>query len=344
MRNAMPRHLRTSYSGFPAPDPRPSAPRAFTLVELLVVIAIIGILIALLLPAIQAAREAARRAACINNLNQLGVALNNYESAHGVLPPGTIDKQGPIHNVPQGYHIGWLVQLLPYIEEGVTYKNVDFSVGAYDKKNAAARSVGIALFVCSSFAGPTRIQPRDATGAIVPPPIDPATGEELGPPPGSVCVSTYAGCHNDVEAPIDANNNGVLFLNSHVSQRDVTDGTTHTIYVGEKLSGESDLGWMSGTRATLRNAGTAINMTTEADLMGFGSPAGPVPGELPPAAAGDLFVGGFGSSHSSVCNFLFGDGAVHSIRKGIPLSVLQQLANRADGKLLTEGPTRNDSY
>jgi len=240
-----------------------------------------------------------------------------------------------------------LVQLLPYIEEGVTYKNVDFSVGAYDKKNAAARSVGIKLFVCSSFAGPTRIQPRDATGAIVPPPIDPATGAELGPPPGSVFVSTYAGCHNDVEAPIDANNNGVLFLNSHVSQRDVTDGATHTIYVGEKLNNDADLGWMSGTLATLRNAGTALNMTTEDST---GTVAWPPPtsatGEplKPAAAAGDLFVGGFGSSHPSVCNFLFGDGAVHSIRKDIPLSVLQQLANRADGKLLTEGPTRNESY
>lgn len=337
---------------------RPPAPRAFTLVELLVVIIIIGMLLALLLPAIQAAREAARRAACANNLNQLGVALSNYESAHGVLPPGTIDKQGPIHNVPQGYHIGWLVQLLPYLEEGVIYKNIDFSVGAYDKKNAAARSVGIKLFACPSFAGPTRIQPRDASGAVASAPFDPATGEELGPPPGSVFVSTYAGCHNDVEAPIDANNNGVLFLNSHVSQRDVTDGTTHTIYVGEKLNNDDDLGWMSGTRATLRNAGTALNMTINIAGSTSSNPyapsVGPGPGQSPTsapgepskpaAAAGDLFVGGFGSSHSSVCNFLFGDGAVRSIEKDIPLSVLQQLANRADGKLLTQGPTRNDSY
>ena len=89
--------------------------RGFTLVELLVVITIIGILIALLLPAVQAAREAARRASCLNNLTQIGVALENYQSAHGVLPPGTVDKQGPIHNVPQGYHMGWLVQLLPYL-------------------------------------------------------------------------------------------------------------------------------------------------------------------------------------------------------------------------------------
>ncbi len=82
------------------------------------VITIIGILIALLLPAVQAAREAARRAQCMNNLTQIGVALQDYESAQNVLPPGTIDKQGPIHNVPKGYHMGWLVQLLPYHRRG----------------------------------------------------------------------------------------------------------------------------------------------------------------------------------------------------------------------------------
>src|ERR1700749_3083484 len=66
--------------------------RGFTLVELLVVIAIIGVLVALLLPAIQGAREAARRTQCLNNLKQLGVALNNYASAEKQFPPGSVAK------------------------------------------------------------------------------------------------------------------------------------------------------------------------------------------------------------------------------------------------------------
>ena len=85
----------------------------FTLIELLVVIAIIAVLIALLLPAVQAAREAARRAQCCNNLMQLGIAIQNYESSHKMLPPGVVNLTGPILDQPKGYHFGWLVQVLP---------------------------------------------------------------------------------------------------------------------------------------------------------------------------------------------------------------------------------------
>jgi len=293
--------------------------RGFTLIELLVVIAIIGILIALLLPAIQAAREAARKATCANNLTQLGVALQHYQAAHEVLPPGTIEPQGPIRNVPKGYHMGWLVQLLPYVEEGVTFKNVDFSVGVYHKNNAPVRAIGIALFRCPSYSGP----------------------QGLAPELPVAWVSNYAGCHHDVEAPIDVDNNGVFFRNSHISSRDVTDGTTHTIYVGEKLGGNNDLGWMSGTRATLRNTGTPLGMTAggflpagDEGLEEAGQPEGPA------ADKAALQVGGFGSEHVGGGNFLFGDGAVRLISQAINTKVYQQLGHRADGKLLTDGPTR----
>ena len=150
--------------------------------------------------------------------------------------------------------------------------------------------------------------------------------------------SNYAGCHNDIESPIDTDNNGVLFLNSHTSARDVTDGASNTIYVGEKLCEQTDLGWMSGTRATLRNMGSGLG--------GPMGPAWPPPASsiAKPKVAADLIVGGFGSAHPAVCNFLFGDGAVRPVAKSIAPALLQQLGNRADGKLLSEGPTREGSY
>jgi prepilin-type N-terminal cleavage/methylation domain-containing protein/prepilin-type processing-associated H-X9-DG protein len=92
----------------------------FTLVELLVVIAIIGILVALLLPAIQAAREAARRSSCVNNLHQIGVALQNYHSAKGVFPYGANDGDCETDTPPREV-MAWRVLILPYMEHQPLY-------------------------------------------------------------------------------------------------------------------------------------------------------------------------------------------------------------------------------
>src|SRR5437588_8984077 len=161
---------------------------AFTMIELLVVIAIIATLIGILLPAIQSAREVARRTYCTNNLLQLGIALGNYTSTHRVLPPGVVNDKGPILNLPQGYHYGWAVQLLPFIEQRNIYRRFDFRQGVYEPSNETARNLRIWTFLCPSSSRP-------------------------GP-------MNYAGCHHDVEAPIDADNQGVLFLNSHVRYDD----------------------------------------------------------------------------------------------------------------------------
>jgi prepilin-type N-terminal cleavage/methylation domain-containing protein len=291
----------------------------FTLVELLVVIAIIGILIALLLPAIQAAREAARRISCANNLAQLGLAVQSYESAFGSLPPGVIEPSGPIQSVAQGYHVNWLVHILPQLEQQNAYDRLDFALGVYDQKNAAVRNWATKVFLC----------PSDGT-------------------PAPVGTTNYAGCHHDVEAPIDADQNGVLFRNSGVRHRDIRDGSSQTILLGEKLISAADLGWLSGTRASLRNTGSPLNTSSvtatglltqigESTNEGIANAASQAGGPAPVANVNPAFVvGGFESRHPGGVLFVFADGAVHYLQQVISPTVLQQLAHRADGQLLDD--------
>src|SRR5262249_4072695 len=200
--------------------------RGFTLVEVFMVLVIIAVLITLWLPAVQTAREAARAAQCRNNLLQLGLALGHYTSTHRVLPPGVVDEKGPISNLPRGYHVGWAVQILPFIEQANLHRRIDFRQGIYADANATVLASGIKTFLCPSDWRP-------------------------GP-------MSYMGCHHDVEAPIDADNHGVLYLNSHVGHDDIIDGLAYTILLGEARHGTT-LGWASGTRASLRNAGHPIN-------------------------------------------------------------------------------------
>jgi prepilin-type N-terminal cleavage/methylation domain-containing protein/prepilin-type processing-associated H-X9-DG protein len=289
----------------------------FTLIELLVVIAIIAVLIGLLLPAVQAAREAARRAQCVNNLMQLGIAVHNYESAHEVLPPGVVNPTGPIKNLPQGYHFNWVTQLLPYIEQRNVYRHLNRMDGVYAPSNLSARLVVINTLLCPSDG-------RNWSG-------------------GGVAHTNYAGCHHDVEAPIAADNAGVFFLNSSVRYEDISDGTSSTIFIGEKNVEAGDLGWASGTRATLRNAGTPIGGPSR---LSSGPAMGLIPGEIEgeddaeeDAAKGSPPkpdpVGGFSSSHPGGANFLFGDGSVRFVKQTINTTTYRYLANRADGEMIS---------
>ncbi|NOZ40321.1 MAG: DUF1559 domain-containing protein [Planctomycetes bacterium] len=298
---------------------RASRRSAFTLVELLVVIAIIGVLVALLLPAVQAAREAARRCSCLNNISQLALAVHNYEFSTEHLPSGTINPTGPIRSEPEGQHISWLVQILPYVEQHNAYRLFDQQAGAYARANSEVRALTVGLFLCPSFPGSDTNESLPSYGGGY------QQNQEI-PERGIAARTTYAGCHNDQESPIDADNNGLLFLNSQLRYTDILDGSSQTILIGEYRADEDELGWVSGTRATLRN-------TDRFDENDFLRNNRRQPQKkLPPA--GPLDVGGFGSAHPGGAQFAFADGSSKMISDNVEPAVLQQLGHRADGKLL----------
>jgi prepilin-type N-terminal cleavage/methylation domain-containing protein/prepilin-type processing-associated H-X9-DG protein len=203
---------------------------AFTLVEILVVIAIIGVMISLLLPAIQAARESARRTECSTQINDLLLAISGYEMAFEHFPAGTRSNQGPIENLPNGQHINWIAHVLPYMGEPTRYAQLDLSLSAYHHKNNRVRQTSIEMLKCPS-------DPSAARG-----------------------TSNYAGCHHDLEAPIQEDNHGVFFLNSRLTRDDISDGLGYTLFLGEKTIEDTDLGWLSGTPATLRNTGSPLGL------------------------------------------------------------------------------------
>lgn len=272
---------------------------AFTLVELLVVIAIIGILVGLLLPAVQAAREAARRMSCSNNLVQIALATHHHEFNLEHLPSGVTQEEGPIRNeINAGDHIGWMTQILPYIEQQAAYELFDFDKSVYAPENARVRGANVGTFRCPSNPQVFGIA------------ADPRVG-----------TSDFAACYHDVEAPIDDDNHGVMFLNSKVRFADITDGASNTILLGEHLGDIDQLGWVSGTRATLRNTGSFAPKSLS---------------DLREQTLGALEVGGFASFHQGGGNFALADGAVLFLSHRIDQTLFQNLGNRSDGEILEE--------
>jgi prepilin-type N-terminal cleavage/methylation domain-containing protein/prepilin-type processing-associated H-X9-DG protein len=127
---------------------------AFTLIELLVVIAIIAVLISLLLPAVQSAREAARRSQCVNNLKQIGLALANYESSNGALPPA--GKSTHFASSPPNAQfvdgVNMLPRLLQFLEAEPTFNAINFSLdyNHISGANFTGYSTVISVFLCPS--------------------------------------------------------------------------------------------------------------------------------------------------------------------------------------------------
>ena len=311
-----------------------SNPRGLTLIELLVVVAIIGVLIALLLPAVQHARAAARRAGCQANLHQIGLALHHYHDAVRVFPPGYVDVYDQLMGLETGPGWAWGAMLAPYLEEHVTYDQLNFDLNVEDEANWTPRRKAIAVFLCPDDTMPS---PWWANYDEIK--VDPLTSSTVRytTPIAELAAANYVGVYGTSEPGPDGD--GVFFRNSRIATRQITDGLAGTAIVGE--------------RSVLLNFGrgyaTWVGAPHRATLMAYGGGDPDMPGggwwiELacgmvlghsgegrgPGDRAGD--PNQFCSSHGSGAHFLFGDGHVKWLANEMSYRVYKGLTTRAGGE------------
>ena len=305
--------------------------KAFTLIELLVVIAIIAILVSLLLPAVQQAREAARRTQCKNNLKQLGLALHNYHDVSLTFPPGWFDNNvGFPGNAGTGRWT-WTAHVLPYVDQGPLYNQLD--VG-----NSRPQEV----FQDVATLRPLIQQPYSAFRC----PSDTGPDVNSARTVGGVQISTnnYMGNNgsNRLEKFLpDAD--GVFYFQSRVRIRDITDGTSNTIFVGERawmLDGQTltaGLLFMQPNSNGNQDVGGAQAMSSGGAQINSTNTGNSIPRSLR----------GFSSNHTGGSQFLLADGAVRFISENIDHDVptgdtpqinstFERLLSIADGEVVGE--------
>src|SRR5262245_40918890 len=188
--------------------------KAFTLIEVLVVIGVIGLLVALLLPAVQSSREASRKVQCANNLKQIGLALLNYESTHTAFPSGYISQFDSSGN-DTGPGWGWASLILPEMDEKPIHNVIHFDLPIEHAMN------GVRVASITSYLCPSEIQ-RQFWQAKRPD----------ASPICEVAESNYVAMFGTTEPGVDGD--GMFFRNSKVASKDITDGSSKTIAVGER--------------------------------------------------------------------------------------------------------------
>jgi len=325
--------------------------RGFTLIELLVVIAIIAVLVSLLLPAVQQAREAARRSQCKNQLKQLAVALHNYLETHSVFPPGKVG--GTLQSAGAGTQIGWIPLLLPFIEQSGIYQQVapymDGTVPGQSSSSSPSTWPGakteISLLKCPSDPNAGKKSGLTTTGTM--------TGRVFsnyaacmgsngsnGPPATGTAVYDHLGLRLD----------GMFYVRSKIKMRDVTDGSSNTLMLGEIriVPDRPDLAYTAGG-ADFR--GYIWNMEGPTILFTALNPPNTRVGDrLWNIRTDDLTVPGIQATCSADCatriharsthtggvQVALADGSARFISENIALTTYQNLASRNDGNPIGE--------
>lgn len=224
----------------------------FTLIELLVVIAIIGVLIALLLPAIQQAREAARRTQCLNNIKQIGLALHNYTETHGALPLGRTTLFPKDDSTFPGTVLGfvtsgtpetpWIALMLPFIERDDLAFSINYDLGllGYPLLAGVQANSTIGQRRIGSFQCPSDVDKE----------FELDLGSALGFGPGQkiiVSMGNYVVAWGNTDwlqrdLPSGSDPKVAKYLKSAfgalpVRLRDVSDGLSKTVFMGEVVKG-----------------------------------------------------------------------------------------------------------
>jgi prepilin-type N-terminal cleavage/methylation domain-containing protein/prepilin-type processing-associated H-X9-DG protein len=320
----------------------------FTLIELLVVIAIIAVLIGLLLPAIQKVREAAARMKCSNNMRQIGLAVHNYETANQSLPPGAVNTTSTAYN-PDLIEYGtlnpatgewkyanhsFLSVILPYIEQDNVLKattgGYNFKLNWNDPANQPVTALRIPTYECPS--NPAAKTFTNAAGVT-------AGTSDYWPVSRA---NNNSGVWSAVGLTFPGTDgvNGVLTANKRTAITAIPDGLSNTLLLGE--SGARSEGWSAGRQygARVGNGGwgSGVNNITCSGTRGPVTPGVKPDGKVETSAhvPAAQTVNAWNQSelysfHPGVCNVVFGDGSVRTLKQTVSLSVLLRLAARGDG-------------